>query len=166
MAYTDRFVSTDLLILNLKPLITQIRDPQILANFAGFLCVSAVTVYELAIKDIFCDFAEKKNKVFGTFTKHHFSRINGRIKIDAITDDYAKTFGDKYKKNFKNFLAKKEESIMQTDRISIKSRYNNLILNRHSFVHNGALTFSINEAMDSYISGKEVIHILNKAMKR
>ena len=84
MAYNDRFRSTDKLVTHLSTIINGIIDSEIQASYAGFLSVSATTVYELAIKDIFNEFALKKNKVFGSFVENHFNRINGRIKIGDL----------------------------------------------------------------------------------
>ena len=81
MPYTDKFIATDNLIIHLSSVVSTITDATVLASYAGFLSVSAVTDYELAIKDIFNEFASKKNKVFGSFVQSHFKRINGKIKI-------------------------------------------------------------------------------------
>ena len=76
--------STDALIANLTPYLSTITDAAVLASYAGFLSVSSVTVFELAIKDIFENFATKKNIVFGHFVEKHLSRLNGRIKLDDL----------------------------------------------------------------------------------
>ena len=60
MSYTDRFIATDNLISHLNTIVGTITDPAIQANYAGFLSVSSVTVYELAIKDIFNEFASNQ----------------------------------------------------------------------------------------------------------
>ena len=109
MPYSNRFISTDNLITHLSSVVSTITDAAVLANYAGFLSVSAVTVYELAIRDIFCDFASKKHTVFGSFVENHFRRINGRIKIKSLRDEHVKQFGEKYsKQNFKSFCRKKK----------------------------------------------------------
>jgi hypothetical protein len=99
MSYNDRFQSTDDLINHLTVFVPTLPDEQIKSNYAGFLSASAVTVYELAIKDIFIEFAEKKNPLFGTFVGKYFDQINGHIKIDDVKR-YIKSFGEKYLKNF------------------------------------------------------------------
>jgi hypothetical protein len=166
MLYKDRFVATDNLIAHLKTVIGTITDPEIRANYAGFLSVNSVTVYELAIKDIFNKFASKKNKIFGAFVERHFERINGRIRIDELKGKHIKLFGDKYFKKFDKTLKSKESIMMSASKISISADYGNLITCRHEFVHNGYPTLSINEVIDCYKSGKEVIHCLNQTMKR
>lgn len=166
MPYTDRFIATDNLITHLRPLVGAITDTSIKANYAGFLSVSAVTVYELAIKDVFNNFAAKKNKVFGMFVEKYFFRINGKIKIEHLKDSHIKLFGEKYFNNFDTSLENKERAVLATSIISIKYSYNNLITCRHDYVHKGSPILTINEVMDSYNYGKKVIHCLNEAMKR
>ncbi|MGD0022410.1 MAG: HEPN domain-containing protein [Smithellaceae bacterium] len=166
MLYTDRFVGTDKLINHLAPIIRTVTDPSILADYAGFLSVSSVTVYELAIKDIFNEFASRKHKVFGTVIDKHFERLNGRIKIDDLKGEHVKLFGDKYLKKFNQKLKSKESSALSTSRISISNDYANLITCRHKYVHGGFPTLTINEVIDCYKNGKQVIHCLNDAMKR
>lgn len=166
MNYSDRFIATDNLITHLSSIITTITDPQIQASYAGFLSVSAITVYELAIKDIFSEFGKKKNTVFGEFVENYFSKINGRIRIDDLKGDHIKRFGEKYFARFKKMVQKTETSYMQLNHVSITTSYSNLVTCRHDFVHKGAPTLTINEVMDSYKYGKEVIHCLFNTMKR
>lgn len=166
MAYTDRFISTDNLITNLRPYLATVTDAAVLSSFSGFLSVSAVTVYELAIKDIFNEFASKKNKVFGHYMQMHLDRINGHIQIDDLRNKQVKLFGVKYDTKFCKSIAQKEETTLAARRISIKSSYKNLITCRHDFVHKGSPTLTINEIIDSYNYGKEIIHCLNNSMKR
>ncbi|MCX6258549.1 MAG: HEPN domain-containing protein [Bacteroidia bacterium] len=166
MSYIDRFIDTDNLITHLCTFIGTITDGAILASYAGFLSVSSVTVYELAIKDIFRDFASKKNTSFGVFVDSHFDRINGRIKLSNLRDEHIPSFGAKYLDRFNRNLDTKDAISIAAGTGSIKSSYSNLIVCRHSFVHQGAPTLTINEIILSYQRGKEVIHSLNVAMIR
>src|SRR5271169_3190355 len=117
MNYKDRFIATDNLVIHLSSAINNITDASILASYAGFLSVSAVTVYELAIKDIFSEFAIKKNKVFGSFVEDHFDRINGRIKLDNLKREHINRFGDKYKNKFKKKLQERDDSYWNASHI-------------------------------------------------
>lgn len=165
MSYTDRFVTADNIFLHLGSVVSTITDASILASYAGFLSVSAITVYELAIKDIFNEFATKKHIVFGSFVEKHFNRINGRIRIPDLRD-HINQFGDKYLTRFNKILAEKERSYMTTSRNSISAIYNNLIQCRHDFVHRGSPTLTMGEVINNYRDGKEIINCLNDAMKR
>lgn len=166
MPYSSRFIATDGLIVHLRSIVGSITDSALKSNYAGFLSVSAVTVYELAIKDIFIEFAIKKHLVFGDFVGHHFSKINGRIKLEDLKDQHIKSFGSKYLKKFNSLLEKKERLTFASSRISMKAYYQNLILCRHKYVHEGSPTLSFEEVMNYYEIGKGVIDSLNDAMKR
>lgn len=166
MPYTDRFRATDNLIAYLIPITGKIIDPGIKAHYAGFISVSSVTGYELAIKDIFTEFASKKNKVFGTAIAKHFEKINGRIKIEELKGSHIKLFGDKYLVKFKRILQNKEKRILKTSKINISAAYDNLIICRHKYVHNGTTTLTIKEAIDNFKNGKEIINCINEALKR
>lgn len=165
MPYTDRFIATDNLITHLNTFVSSIIDQSLQANYSGFLSVSGVTVYELAIKDIFNEFALKKNKVFGNFTYTHFSKINGRIQLDDLKGNYIKLFGEKYIKRFNRNLKTKGNTIFTTTGKNIITDYANLITCRNKFVHGGSPTLTINEVISCYTNGKEIIHCLNQSMR-
>lgn len=166
MAYQDRFIATDNLIAHLSPIVTGITDTAIKSNYAGFLSVSAVTVYELAIKDIFTEFATKNNIVFGNFIEKHFASINGRIKLDDLKGQHIKPFGTKYLDKFEKKLVQRERVVFTTTRKNLRSDYSNLIICRHKYVHAGNPTLTFQEVLDNYQTGKEIIHSLYEAMQR
>ena len=166
MSYQNRFIATDNLIAHLDPFVNTIADASMKANYAGFLSVSAVTVYELAIKDIFMDFAQKKNVVFGNFIESHFASINGRIKIDDLKGQHIKSFGKKYLDKFEEKLKLREKTIFNLTRKNLRSDYSNLIICRHKYVHGGSPTLTFQEVLDNYKIGKEVIFSLYETMQR
>jgi hypothetical protein len=168
MPYRRYFQLADDLITHLQPIVGGIADPFIVTRYTGFVAVSAVTVYELAIKDIFIKFAGAKHKILGTFTESYFDRINGRIKVSNLRDDYIAKFGDKYLLRFNKKLAACERVVMLAQRKSVSSSYGNLIKCRHDFAHEGVISanMSFPEIVDSYELGKEVIHCLAKTMQR
>jgi len=96
MAYTDNFRLADDLIIHLNTIMDNISDPFISSRYVGFVSIVAVTVYELAIKDIFLDFSKQKHKVFGNFATAFFERLNGRIKTRELRDNYIPRFGQRY----------------------------------------------------------------------
>lgn len=166
MPYADRFTATDNLITHLQPIIGPINDAAILANYAGFLSVSAITVYELAIKDIFTEFAQRKHSVFGNFTEKHFARISGHIFIRDITGKHIELFGSKYRTKFSSLLTSQELLELAASGTSITNSYGNLVQCRHDFVHKGVPTLTVNEVMSTYEHGKKVLHCLDGAMRR
>lgn len=166
MAYQDRFIATDNLIAHLNPIVSTIADSATKSNYAGFLSVSAVTVYELAIKDIFIEFATRKNGVFGNFIEKHFTSINGRIKLEDLKGQHIKPFGIKYLDKFEKKLKVREQVIFARSTKNVRSDYSNLILCRHKYVHVGYPTLTFQEVLDNYQTGKEVIHSLYDTMQR
>jgi len=168
MAYSDHFKLTDDLILHLDPILAESSDSFIESRYTGFLAVSGVTVLELALKNIFCDFAAAKHPVLGNFCSQYFYRINGRIGLKLIKDDYLAKFGSKYQQRFENRVEKLERQHLRTAGTSIKASYGNLITWRNSFAHEGIVPVnaSYQEVKRAYDCGKEVMHCLAGCMRR
>jgi RiboL-PSP-HEPN len=168
MPYTQHFQLADDYLNHLDQVINGIADPFIKTRYTGFLAVTSVTVYELAIKDIFIDFAKNKHKVLGSFTSAYFDRINGRIKVDVIQKDYVTKFGEKYVKRFKKRLERREKEVLQAEGASMRGAYANLITWRNDFAHEGRipLNATYEEVKKSYQLGKHVIDCLAGCMTR
>ncbi len=167
MAYQDHFRLADDMIAHLDTIILGIKDPFITSRYVGFVSVAAVTVYELALKEIFCEFGEKKHRVLGNFTRSYFDRINGRIKIITIRDEYIHRFGEKYEKRFKRKLSIIENIGLRSYGISISTAYNNIIEWRNSFAHEGIIPPYVTyaEVTQSYRIGKDVLACLSDTMR-
>jgi hypothetical protein len=168
MPYTDRFALVEDYLTHVDPVMATITDPFVEARYTGFIATSAVTAYELAIKDIFYAFADKKHLVLGEVTRARLFRLNGKIKLDDLKKEHIKMFGAKYLNQFTNNLEKTESEYVAAHSKSPKSAYNNVIVWRHQFVHEGTLPSTTNyaEIKDQYTAGKEVIHCLFKSMVR
>ncbi len=168
MPYATHFATADNVITNLAAVVAATADPILVGQYTGFAAVSAVTVYELAIKEIFFDFAHRKHKVLGQFTESYFDHINGRIGLRTLKKDYVPRFGDQYAKRFEKRLDDDDLSELRISGISIKSSYGNLIAWRHEFAHVGQIptnaTFA--EVQHSYQYGKRVIDCLARCMVR
>ena len=166
--YTDRFSLADDYILHLDDMMAGIGDPFIQSRYLGFIAISAVTVYELAIKDIFYDFADRKHSVLGNTTRSKFEQINGRIKIQSLKSEHIGPFGHKYVKRFEKKLEVAEKESLQNHAGSIKSAYGNIISWRHTFVHSGQAptTTTYDEVKRAYQTGRGVLHVLNETMQR
>lgn len=166
MPYRNHFSHADDIITHLDTVVPAISDPLLQAKYVGFVSVAAVTVYEMAIKDIFIEFAQKKHRVFGHFTESFFHRINGRIKIKVIREDYICKFGSRYDRRFAKKLDKKSRHHLSTYRRDIASSYSNIITWRNNFAHEGSIngTTTYREATQAYRDGKEVIHCLAETM--
>lgn len=167
MAYSDHFKLTDDLITHINSFINSVSDPFIVSRYIGFISVASVTVYELAIKEIFIEFGQKKHRVLGNFSQAYFERINGKIKIKSIKEDYIKKYGDKYVNRFSKKTQKAENYALRNMGVSIISAYNNIIEWRNQFAHEGTSpsTVTFQEIVASYNYGKEIIKCLYEAMK-
>ena len=166
MSYIDRFLPADDLIKDLLKNISLSSNIRTSGIYAGFLSVSSITVFELAIKDIFIDFATKKNSVFGHFVDTTFSGINGKIQLDELKNKQIKAFGIKYLQKFDLVINEKENLYLVLHKKSLKAAYGNLISCRHQFVHQGNATLTLLEVIENYTLGKEIIHTLYEVMKR
>ena len=168
VAYYDHFNLADDYINHLDTLMGSISDPFVKSRYTGFVAISAVTVYELAIKTIFLEFAGRKHKVLKNFTSAYFERINGRIKVKVIRDDYISKFGDKYVVKFDRLIKQKEYDVLRSAGASISSSYGNIIEWRNQFAHEGIIptTPTYDEVKKSYQFGKSIIDCLDEAMKR
>jgi len=168
MDHEAHFVAVDEYISHMSSFVGSLSDPLIKQRHVGFVATSAVTAYELAIKDILINFASKKHKQFGLYVGNTLKRINGRIKLDSLIKEHIPKFGDQYVVNFKNELEVREEYSLRTNKRSVKGSYENIITWRHSFVHGGVVVSSASyeEAVQSYRDGKEVINVLFRVMVR
>jgi hypothetical protein len=168
MTYTERFVLVEDYLAHVDPMMAGIADPFVEARYTGFIATSAVTAYELAIKDIFYAFADKKHVVLGDVTRARFFRLNGKIKLDDLKKEHVRMFGVKYFNRFTKNLEKTENQYVIAHNKSPKAAYNNVITWRHQFVHEGTLPNTTNyaEIKEQYNAGKEVVHCLFRSMVR
>jgi hypothetical protein len=168
MAYSDHFRSTDDLIAHLDTVIPGLTSPVIRAQYTGFLCVAVVTVFELCIKELFVEFAEKKHRSFGTYCGNVFEKMNGRVALKDLKEVHIKKFGDQYVKKFTVKLEDMERRGLREERMSIKSSYGNVIVWRNSFAHEGILppNASYEETSVGYKAGQKIVACLAQSMVR
>ena len=168
MSYIKRFSLVEDYITHLDSVMNGIHDPFIQSRYLGFVLVSAVTVYELAIKDILFEFSDRKHVILGKFARSKFERMNGRIKLQNLQDDYICVFGEKYLSKFKKKLDQKEKFYLKNNKESIKQSYQNVITWRHSFAHDGKVpnTTNYNEVKLAYNAGKGVMIALDETFRR
>jgi RiboL-PSP-HEPN len=168
MPYTDHFRLADDLVAHLDLMLPNITDPFLMSRYIGMVAVAGVTSYEMAVREIFCDFADAKHLILGNFTRTYFERLNGKVKYRHLHEEYARRFGEKYQSRIKKRMRDTERQFLQTQKRSVLSSYGNLITWRHLFVHQGVLptNATYKEAVESYELGKQVIHCLAGCMKR
>jgi hypothetical protein len=168
MVYSDNFTMADDFIAHLDGVMNGIADPYIQSRYLGFVALTAVTVFELSIKEVLCTFATRKHVILGNMTRSKMEQINGRIKLESLQKEFIKPFGEKYLDRFRSKLEMLELSTLIAGGGSIKSSYGNIIQWRHDFVHQGRppSTANYGEVKATYQRGKEVIHCLNASMVR
>lgn len=168
MSYEDHFKIADDTLRHLDVVANASTDSFAQSRYVGLVAVTAVCVYELAVKEIFCEFASKKHRVFGEFATNHFDRINGRIKRQDLISDYIKRFGDKYVARFKRHCNAEHRKALRDRRVDIFTNYANIIEWRNQFAHEGKIptTPTYNEAKQAYREGKVIIHCLARTMVR
>jgi hypothetical protein len=168
MAFEDRFSLADDYLTHVDAVMAKTDDDFIRTRYLGFVAVSAVTSYELAIKDIVFRFSDAKHRVLGELARNKFDRLNGQIKLTDIRDRYLSCFGKKYCVQFDNQLAREEADALRSRQGSIKSSYGNLITWRHNFVHEGSWpnTATYGDIRRSYEHGKRLIRCIDRALVR
>lgn len=168
MPSTLDFTHADSIVAHLSTLIIPTLDPLITVKYAGFVSVAAVCVYEMAVKDIFLNFAAAKHSILESVTRERFDRINGRVKYKILKDEYVPLFGTKYSLKFSKAIHKQSQAFLRTHGRDIVSSYNNIVIWRNDFVHAAHVpsTATFAEVVRSYEDGKEVIKCLNLTMTR
>lgn len=160
--YSKLFVDADAVVAHCKATVQSV-PPQLQQKYAGFVCVYAVSIYEMAIKEVFIQFCKSQHHLFGSFFESKFEKINARITTRHIKDDFLKHFGQKYVDEFDDIVDSEEVLILRNNRTSMKGSYKNLITWRHSFAHTGSIpsTSTLNDVCNAYEFGKNIIHCLN-----
>jgi len=168
MGYEDKFVHADGVVEHLNSVVPAITDPLLQRKYVGFVSIVAVTVYELAIKEIFIDFSHKKHKILGNFTESFFDRINGRIKMEVVQKDYIPKFGVRYTEKFKRNIKSSKVVYLRDHGRDFCTSYNNIITWRNQFAHEGIINShtTYDDAVRTYEDGKQVIHCLAASMAR
>jgi hypothetical protein len=168
VAHESNFVHADEIIAHLGSLRGPGLDPLLEAKYIGFVAVACVTVFEMAIKEILTSFADRKHMVLGSFVRNRCERMNGRIQIDALKQDYISPLGVKYKERFDRKVAASAKSALRGRHRDIRVSYRNIILWRHDFAHSGATSANAtwNEVVQAYEDGKEIILCLYQSLVR
>lgn len=158
MPYAVNFQHADDLITDIEAQQSS-TNALLQAKYSGVVSVLASSVYECAIKDILLEFARSRDTIFYNYVNTSFSKLNARIKLANLKDDYLNKFGVHYKANFIDLLNNEEDKALRDTGASITQSYSNLIQWRHDFVHAARCPAyaSLEEAIASYKRGKVVV---------
>lgn len=168
MSYSQHFQPAKDYIDHTDEIVSTINDPGVKQQYIGFISTSAVTAFELAIKEVLYLFAEKKHQVFGSFVENTYKSINGRITLDELRKNHIQKFGEKYVKRFNKVLDEQEREYLKQHGRSIKSSYGQILVCRHTFVHQGSVPSNITyeEIVKCFEPGKKVVDTLDQIMVR
>jgi len=168
MSYSQHFQAAKDYIDHTDEIVSAINDPGVKQQYIGFISTSTVTAFELAIKEVLYLFAEKKHRVFGSFVENTYKSINGRITLDDLRKHHIPRFGEKYVKRFNKVLEEQEREYLKQHGRSIKSSYGQILVCRHTFVHQGSVPSNITyeEIVKSFEPGKKVVDTLDQIMVR
>lgn len=168
MSFEDRFILADDYLAHVDVVITGLPNDFLRSRYLGFLAISAVTAYELAIKDIVYRFSDQKHRALGELARSKFGRLNGQIKLNDLRKRHIICFGQKYCDRFDRELSSAEDASLAAQTGSVRSSYGNLITWRHNFVHEGSWpnTATYGDLTAAYEHGKELIRCIDRAMVR
>lgn len=168
MSYRNHFTAADKVAAHLVAVHSAASDSDLTRSCIGFLTIAAATAYELAIKEILVNFCERKHKVFGTFSRSQFDRLNGRIKLSDLRGLYISAFGEKYLKRFNAKLTDADNASVVSHGTTVTTCYQNILVWRHSFAHTGVVpaTMTFNEALSAYKLGATVVDCVAASMHR
>lgn len=161
MSTTGHFKHADSVIETLKRVQPYVwNDYNTPVTFTGMVVTAAVTSYEIEVKGSLFRFADKHGAYLSSFAHRQWDKINGRIRIDELAN-YLAYFDEDFKKEFKQQLNSLEESTLRRSGTSIKAQYQQILTNRHQYVHSGSssvMQMTFEEAINDYEQGKEVIN--------
>ena len=162
------FSVSDSLFRHLRSTIPGIPPGDLRAHYAGFAAVSGAAILEVQVKRALKDFCAKKNRIFGVFAESHFDRINGRIRLGNLKEDYISSFGEKYKRRWSKRLEEMEKRNLLSTGRSMKSSYSNLITWRNEFAHTGQpLAYAtFEEVAEAYEDSKLVAQVFCGTLSR
>lgn len=138
------------------------------SRYVGFYAVSSAAVLELALKEVVVGFARHHHSMFGEYVASRYEKINGRIRLDHITDEHLKPFGSTFKNRFRELLEQADQLSIRESSYSVRSSYEILLTCRHQFSHEGSIpeATSYADIKKGFDAGKVVMECLAKTLAR
>lgn len=160
----DFFADSDSFIEHIRGAANNIEDDYVTSRYVGFVAVSAITIYEVNVKQLLQSFGARMHPMLGNFASITFKKLNARIGRDDI-EKYLGHYGEDYVAGFREVVNAKEREREQEG--SVKGSYKNLLTWRHQFVHAGTLPnqATFDESLRAYELGKEVVNALSDILK-
>ena len=162
------FQNSDRILAQLDQVVANEQDPYIKSQYTGFVAVCAVTAFETNVRNKLVEFCTKKHKVFGHYSESMFDKMNAKVKLQHLRDEYLSRFGTRYLNRFQRKLNAADDASIQRLEGSVKSAYSNLLVWRHAFVHDGELpqNATYEEARAAYELSKQVIDVFFESLTR
>lgn len=133
------------------------------AQLCGLLSVAAVREFELQIKTFLIDYAARRHPEFSQYISKDIARLNGKVSIEDINDRLSR-FGPAVKNKFVELHQQATVESLENYKVDVVNGYNAVISNRHSFVHQGNLTLSLDEAQKYVELSPHVLACVNNAL--
>jgi len=167
MAYQDHFKLVDDVASHLDAAVEAV-DAFLQSRYVGFYAVASAAVIELALKEIVVSFAEMNHPLFGGYLASRYERINGRVRLEDITKEHLKPFGQRFQKRFNLLLKRVDRYYIPRMGYSVKLSYEALLTCRHQFAHEGNVPANIGyvDIKRGFEAGKIVMACLAKTLNK
>lgn len=126
------------------------------ADLAGLLTVMVCASYENCVKAIIQDYAGRGSPLFRLYTENQYNKINSKIDINDLKK-YTKNFHPDIAAHFETSLRTKNDYFLKRTKVSIKSRYSQILRWRHDFAHTGIRVTTVEEVIDHHRYAQRVI---------
>jgi hypothetical protein len=166
MAYSKHFQLVDDVSVHFDEAVNS-ANAFLQSRYVGFYAVAAAAVLELALKEVIVEFARHHHSLFGDYLASRYERINGRIGLQAISDEHLKPFGSKFQDRFNELLKDADQKSIRENGFSTKHSYAALFVCRHQFSHEGSVpeTTSYADIKRGFEAGKIVMECLAKTLE-
>ena len=126
------------------------------SDLAGLLTVMVCATYENCVKGIIQDYAGRGSPFFRLYTENQYAKIDSRIDVNDLKK-YAKTFHPDIGKIFDGNLKEINAYFLKRTKVSIKSRYSQILEWRHDFAHTGSRVTTVEEVIEHHRYAQRVL---------
>ena len=139
--------------------VLQTAAPTSHANLVGSLCVMLVGHWEEYARSCLSIFSTSRHPVFASYISKPLDRMNARIKVAQIKEDFINRFGGNYRMRLDRLVARSDALTLAKFKIPSSQAYVNIIEWRHTFVHSRKSfpPVSIDDVRQSFLSGSGIL---------